>query len=72
MQLIANGPDIPERLLDAHEEGRVVFLCGAGVSFPAELPGFGGLVNRLYSGLGTIPSRVGKIGSRQGAVRHGH
>lgn len=40
MQFLKNGPDIPERLLQAHEDGQVVFFCGAGVSYPARLPGF--------------------------------
>lgn len=40
MQLIQHGPDIPKRLLQLHEEGRVVFFCGAGISHPAKLPGF--------------------------------
>ncbi len=48
MQFIKNGPDIPEELLEAQEEGRVVFFCGAGISYPAGLPGFGGLVNKIY------------------------
>jgi NAD-dependent SIR2 family protein deacetylase len=48
MQFIANGPDIPDSLLQAHEEGRVVFFCGAGISYPAGLPGFGGLVQELF------------------------
>lgn len=26
-----DGPDIPERLLQAHEDGRVVFFCVAGI-----------------------------------------
>ncbi|MDX2202676.1 MAG: anti-phage defense-associated sirtuin Dsr1 [Hyphomicrobiaceae bacterium] len=52
MQLIENGPDVPERLLQAHEEGRVVFFCGAGISYPAGLPGFGGLVTRVRDELG--------------------
>ena len=47
MQFITNGPDIPDRLLQLHEEGRVVFFCGAGISFPAGLPGFGELVKQL-------------------------
>jgi hypothetical protein len=42
-----NGPDIPERLLQAHEEGQVIFFCGAGISYPAGLPGFCGLVDRI-------------------------
>lgn len=52
MQLIEKGPDIPERLLQAHEEGRVVFFCGAGISYPAGLPGFGSLVTRVRDDLG--------------------
>jgi hypothetical protein len=31
MQFVRHGPDIPERLLQAHEDGRVVFFCGAGI-----------------------------------------
>ena len=30
MQFVRNGPDIPDSLLQAHEDGRVVFFCGAG------------------------------------------
>lgn len=55
MQFIVNGPDIPDALLQAHEEGRVVFFCGAGVSYPAGLPGFGGLVKDIYKLSGTTP-----------------
>lgn len=58
MQFIKDGPEIPERLLQAHEEGRVVFFCGAGVSYPAGLPGFGGLVDLIFDGLGTKPNEV--------------
>ena len=35
MQFVKEGPDIPERLLEAHEDGHVVFFCGAGISYPA-------------------------------------
>ena len=55
MQFIANGPDIPDVLLQAHEEGRVVFFCGAGISYPAGLPGFKGLVDEIYRLNGTAP-----------------
>jgi hypothetical protein len=48
MQFTTNGPDIPDALLGAHEEGRVVFFCGAGISYPAGLPGFKGLVEQIY------------------------
>jgi len=58
MQFVKNGPDLPERLLQAHEEGRVVFFCGAGISYPARLPGFGELIERLYKTLGITPNAV--------------
>jgi hypothetical protein len=58
MQLVANGPDIPDALLQAHEEGRVVFFCGAGVSYPAGLPGFKGLVDAIYRLVGTTPTAI--------------
>ncbi|MGE3151856.1 MAG: anti-phage defense-associated sirtuin Dsr1 [Nitrospiraceae bacterium] len=48
MQFITYGPDIPDALLQAHEEGRVVFFCGAGISYPAGLPDFKGLVEKIY------------------------
>ena len=44
MQFCKDGPDIPEHLLEAHKDGHVVFFCGAGISHPAKLPGFEGLV----------------------------
>lgn len=58
MQFITNGPDIPDALLQAHEEGRVVFFCGAGISYPAGLPGFKGLVEQIYRLNGTGPSDI--------------
>ena len=53
MQFITNGPEIPDSLLHAHEEGQVVFFCGAGISYPAGLPGYEGLVKEIYKRLGT-------------------
>ncbi|UXD25325.1 hypothetical protein FORC065_2522 [Yersinia enterocolitica] len=58
MQFITNGPDIPESLLQAHEEGHVVFFCGAGISYPACLPGFKGLVEQIYQLNETVPSEI--------------
>ncbi len=66
MQFIKNGPDIPEPLLQAHEDGRVVFFCGAGVSYPAGLPGFKGLVEKLYACLGATPSPIEKAAIKRG------
>lgn len=53
MQFVTNGPDIPDALLQAHEEGRVVFFCGAGISVPAGLPDFKDLVKQIYCLTGT-------------------
>lgn len=58
MQFITDGPDIPDALLQAHEEGRVVFFCGAGISYPAGLPGFKGLVEQIYHLNGTAPTAI--------------
>ena len=58
MQFVRHGPDIPERLLQAHEDGRVVFFCGAGISYPARLPNFAGLVEKLYANLTATPNAV--------------
>ena len=45
MRFIEHGPDIPDELLFAQDEGNVVFFCGAGVSRAyADLPDF----SRLY------------------------
>ncbi|MFT5133170.1 MAG: hypothetical protein ACI9SC_001639 [Gammaproteobacteria bacterium] len=58
MQFIANGPDIPEALLQAQEDGRVVYFCGAGISNPAGLPDFKGLVDSIYRRVGTTPTAI--------------
>ena len=58
MQFVKGGPDIPERLLQAHADGRVVFFCGAGISYPARLPGFADLVKQLYSRLHITPDPI--------------
>ena len=65
-QFVRNGPDIPERLLQAHEDGRVVLFCGAGISYPARLPGFSGLVEKLYAALAVTPNAV-----QQAAIKAG-
>ncbi|MXY40616.1 MAG: hypothetical protein F4Y62_12560 [Rhodospirillaceae bacterium] len=67
MQFVRGGPDVPERLLQAHEDGRVVFFCGAGISYPAGLPGFKGLIDDLYSRLEISPDPV-----QAAAIRVGH
>lgn len=49
---------IPERLLLAHARGEVLFIAGAGVSQPANLPDFRGLVLKVYSQLDTAVHAV--------------
>ena len=58
MQFVRSGPDIPERLLQAHEDERVVLFCGAGISYPAGLPGFARLVEKIYADLSHTPDAL--------------
>lgn len=58
MQFVADGPNVPEELLQAHEEGRVIFFCGAGISYPAGLPGFKGLVEKIYANAHASPNNI--------------
>ena len=66
MQFIRNGPEVPERLLREHEEGRLVFFCGAGVSSAAGLPGFKGLTEELYKSMGETPNAVQRAALKAG------
>ncbi len=53
MQFLAGGPSIPDDLLVARDEGRVVFFCGAGVSRArAGLDDFFGLARKVIEKLG--------------------
>ena len=53
MRFFENGPEIPDELLHARDEGRVVFFCGAGVSrAKAKLPDFFGLAEEVMKALG--------------------
>ena len=40
MRFFANGPNIPDLLLERRDQGGVVFFCGAGVSRNAGMPNF--------------------------------
>ncbi len=52
MRFVENGPAIPDQLLIARDEGRVVFFCGAGVSRArAGLPDFFGLAEQVIKRL---------------------
>jgi len=53
MRFTEGGVDLPDELLLAQDDGRVVFFCGAGVSMArAELPNFTGLTERVLNDLG--------------------
>jgi hypothetical protein len=60
MRFINDGPDVPDRLVHAHEDGCVVFFCGAGISYPAGLPGFDGLTSEIFEALGENPNPTEK------------
>jgi len=47
MRFFKNSPSIPDILLDRRDAGRVVFLCGAGVSFNSGMPDFFGLTQHV-------------------------
>ena len=58
MKFLPGGPDVPERLLQAHEDGDVVFFCGAGISLRAGLPDFKRLTTILFDAHQGAPTRV--------------
>ena len=52
MQFIEDRPDIPDELITARDNGKVIFICGAGVSrHLAKLPLFECLVEKIYQNL---------------------
>lgn len=66
MRFVADGPDIPDELLFAQDEGNVVFFCGAGVSMAyAKLSSFADLAEKVINDLGeTEESKAKKLFSR--------
>ncbi|MCW5824868.1 MAG: SIR2 family protein [Cyanobacteria bacterium TGS_CYA1] len=53
MRFVEDGPNIPNELITARDEGRVIFFCGAGISIPyAKLPNFNDLTERVLNQLG--------------------
>ena len=48
MRFVSGGPDVPDNLRRAHEEGKVIFFCGAGISVPAGLPLFQELAKKMF------------------------
>lgn len=61
MRFIENGPILPDELLNAQDEGRVVFFCGAGVSMAdAQLPSFTKLASDVLKQLGETEDGLAK------------
>jgi hypothetical protein len=51
LRFISGGPIIPDLLLGERDAGRVVFLCGAGVSIPSGMPTFVDLTQHVIDRL---------------------
>ncbi|MHC2570002.1 SIR2 family protein [Rhizobium leguminosarum] len=57
-RFIANGPFVPDELVQQLEEDRVVSFCGAGISAGGGLPGFRDLVEHCYDELSVpVPAK---------------
>ena len=66
MKLVENGIDIPNKLLRAHEDGCVVFFCGAGVSKnTAKKPDFIQLAKAIVDKLTSNPKSQSRKHLRQ-------
>ncbi|MFM6932191.1 MAG: SIR2 family protein [Novosphingobium sp.] len=56
MRFIADGPSIPDELITAHDQGRVILFCGSGVSRArAKLPDFMGLAASVLDAIDSAP-----------------
>lgn len=47
MRFFNDGPSIPDLLLEQRDQGRVIFLCGAGVSLNSGMPTFTALTKHV-------------------------
>jgi hypothetical protein len=69
VRFLTKGVDIPEDLIRGVNEGRVTFLCGAGVSRRVGLPSFEILTKHVYTQLGEVwdeePAEANAIKSRE-------
>lgn len=59
------GPSFPFELVDAIQDGKVVFLCGAGISAPM-LPGFSHLVTNCFERLNVENTLAEKVALQAG------
>ncbi|MCI5145681.1 MAG: hypothetical protein D3923_09150, partial [Candidatus Electrothrix sp. AR3] len=46
-----DAPDIPLKVLNARDNDELILFCGSGISIPARLPTFKGLVDQVYKSL---------------------
>lgn len=53
MRFLQDGLNIPDELLELRDHGNLVFLCGAGVSYPSGMPNFPELARFVVQELGT-------------------
>lgn len=65
MRFTPDGPNIPDELLEASDHGDVIFLCGAGISRPAGLPGFAELAQQVVEKLGAPPDAPSRLALRR-------
>ena len=68
LRLVKDGPEIPLEVLAAHEAGRLIFFCGAGISMDSGLPNFKGLVDYVYLELGELQKPSELVAYRQGRL----
>jgi hypothetical protein len=68
LRLVKDGPEIPLEVLAAHEAGRLIFFCGAGISMDSGLPNFRGLVDYVYAQLGESRSAREDAAYREGRL----
>ncbi|MFA6209666.1 MAG: SIR2 family protein [Candidatus Obscuribacterales bacterium] len=66
--LIENGPVIPAEILNAWQEDKIIFLCGAGISYYSKLPGFADLAEDVFRDLCNGP----KLPHEEEAVEDRH
>ena len=66
MRFVGNGPDVPDELVQAHADGKVIFFCGAGVSMHVGLPSFKKLVNQVDKEAGLHATKATTALKRKG------
>lgn len=66
MHIVRNGIDVPDELVRAHEEGRVVFFCGSGISCEAGLSNFEDLTYDVFRRVGERMNPAEEAAAGQG------